>query len=75
MLINNKEFYQAPYYFYLKEHDNKYTLYFSVEPTLTEARKKDDLVTFAREKEQEVKKHLRSLIKLLQQKLKMNLKN
>lgn len=63
MLINNKEFYQAPYYFYLKEHDNKYTLYFSVEPTLTEARKKDDMVTFAREKEQEVKRHLRSLIK------------
>jgi hypothetical protein len=63
MFINNKEFYHAPYYFYLKEHDNKYSLYFSVEPTLTEARKKDELITFAKEKEKEVKKHLKSLLK------------
>jgi hypothetical protein len=62
MIINNKEFYNSPYYFFLKETKDKYSLYFSVEDTLTEARKKDDVVHFIKTKEKEVKNYLKNLI-------------
>jgi hypothetical protein len=63
MIINNKEFYSSPYYFFLKETKDKYSLYFSVEETLTEARKKDSLVQFHKDKEKEVKTYLKNLLK------------
>jgi len=63
MIINNKEFYSSPYYFFLKETKDKYSLYFSVEETLTEARKKDSLVQFHKDKEKEVKSYLKNLLK------------
>ena len=63
MIINNKEFYSSPYYFFLKETKDKYSLYFSVEETLTEARKKDSLVQFHKDKEKDVKTYLKNLLK------------
>ena len=44
MITNNEEFYSSPYYFFIKETKNKYSLYFSIEGTLLEARKKDILL-------------------------------
>ena len=46
MITIDKEFYSSPYYFLLRDKGNKYSLYFSVEGTLTEARKKDEVVHF-----------------------------
>jgi len=63
MIINNKEFYSSPYYFFLKETKDKYSLYFSVEETLTEARKKDSLVQFHKDKEKDVKTYLKNILK------------
>jgi hypothetical protein len=63
MIDKNKEFFSAPYYFFLKETNNKYYLYFSIANTLNEARQKDDVVSFVREKEQDVKKFLKNLLK------------
>jgi len=63
MIINDKEFYSSPYYFFLKEYKDKYSLYFAVEDTLTEARKKDGMVKFSRDKEREVKNYLKNLLK------------
>jgi hypothetical protein len=63
MIINNKEFYQSPYYFFLKEHEDKYSLYFSVANTLSEARKKDDILTFVKDKEEDIKNYVKSIIK------------
>lgn len=63
MIINNKEFYSAPYYFFLKEYNDKYSLYFSVENTLTEARKKDEMVSFVKDKEKDVRDYLKKIVK------------
>ena len=40
MITIDKEFYSSPYYFFLRDKGNDYSLYYSVEETLTEARKK-----------------------------------
>lgn len=63
MIINDREFYSKPYYFFLKEYKDKYSLYFSVENTLSEARKKDNLIQFNKDKEKEVKSYIKNLIK------------
>lgn len=75
MIINNKEFYSSPYYFFLKETKDKYSLYFSVEDTLTEARKKDEVVHFKKEKEGDVKKYLKNTIKGKKKKTTKNVKD
>ena len=63
MIINNKEFYSSPYYFFLKETKDKYSLYFSVEGTLSEARKKDDVIHFIKDKENDVRNYLKNIVK------------
>jgi hypothetical protein len=75
MIINNKEFFSSPYYFYLKEGNNKYSLYFSVEETLTEARKKDEVVHFKKDKEKDVKKYLSKVLKSKEKKTTKKVKN
>ncbi len=62
MIQSNKEYFEPPYYFYLKEYNDKYTLYFSVANTLTEARKKDDIISFVKDKEEEVKLHVKNIL-------------
>jgi ribosomal protein L22 len=74
MIINNKEFYSSPYYFFLKETKDKYSLYFSVEETLTEARKKDSLVQFHKDKEKEVKTYLKNILKKSEKKSTQDIK-
>jgi hypothetical protein len=74
MIQVNKEFYSSPYYFLLRDKGSKYSLYFSVEGTLTEARKKDDVIHFKKEKGDDVKKYLNKTIKLKKTKDKRTIK-
>jgi hypothetical protein len=61
MITTDNEFYSSPYYFLLRDKGNKYSLYFSVEGTLTEARKKDEVIHFEKSKGGKVKKHLKKV--------------
>jgi hypothetical protein len=61
MIATDNEFYSSPYYFLLRDKGDKYSLYFSVEGTLTEARKKDEVIHFAKSKGEKVKKHLKKV--------------
>jgi hypothetical protein len=63
MINENQEFFSSPYYFFLKDKGKDYSLYFSVENTLTEARKKDKMIKIPKEKIDMVKKYLEKLIK------------
>jgi hypothetical protein len=71
MIQIDKEFYSSPYYFLLRDKENKYSLYFSVEETLSEARKKDEVVHF---KKSDVEKVLKYLSKTLKDKKTKNTK-
>ena len=44
MITIDKEFYSSPYYFFLKDKGNDYSLYLSAEKTITEARDKDIII-------------------------------
>lgn len=61
MIEIDKEFYSKPYYFFLKEKANDFNLYFSIEKTLTEARKKDVMIKVPKDKVEMVKKYIKSL--------------
>lgn len=63
MLTLNKEFFSPPYYFYIKENRSSYSLYFSVENTLTEARKKDEVVKIPKSKIKKVENYLEKVLK------------
>ena len=63
MIPVDTEFFSSPYYFLMRDKGNKYSLYFSVENTLTEARKKDEVIHFSKEKGEKVKKHLKKVSK------------
>jgi hypothetical protein len=63
MITNNEEFYSSPYYFFIKETKNKYSLYFSIEGTLLEARKKDEMISVPKDKIEGVKKYLENIVK------------
>lgn len=63
MITIDKEFYSSPYYFLLRDKGNKYSLYYSVEENLTEARKKDEVIDFEKSKGEKVKKHLKKVTK------------
>jgi hypothetical protein len=63
MINTDKEFYSSPYYFLLRDKGNKYSLYFSVEKTLSEARKKDDVMHFKKEFGNKLKKHINKITK------------
>jgi hypothetical protein len=63
MIPVDTEFFSSPYYFLMRDKGDKYSLYFSIENTLTEARKKDEVVHFSKEKGEKVKKHLKKITK------------
>ena len=63
MITIDKEFYSSPYYFFLRDKGNDYSLYYSVEETLTEARKKDEMIKVPKEKVKHVKAYLEKLLK------------
>jgi hypothetical protein len=63
MISVNTEFFSSPYYFLLRDKGNKYSLYFSAEETLTEARKKDEVIHFDKKKGKKVKDYLEKTVK------------
>ena len=63
MITTDQEFYSSPYYFLLREKKDKYSLYFSVEGNLNEAREKDEVIHFEKSKGDKVKKHLKKVTK------------
>ena len=63
MITTDKEFYSSPYYFFLRDKGKDYSLYFSVEETLTEARKKDEMIKVPKDKVKHVKAYLEKLLK------------
>ena len=54
-MLFKKEYFRSPYYFFLKEGRNSLDLYFSVQETLTEARKKDEKITVSKSSEKKLK--------------------
>jgi hypothetical protein len=63
MIRINSEFYSSPYYFLLRDKETKCSLYFSVEGTLTEARKKDEVIHFDKKHLDKIKKAISKIIK------------
>jgi len=63
MITIDNEFYSSPYYFLMRDKGDRYSLYFSVEGTLNEARKKDEMISFSKDKGEKVKKHLNKVAK------------
>lgn len=63
MITIDKEFYSSPYYFLIRDKGDKYSLYFSVEGTITEARKKDEVLHFDKKKGKKIKQHLEKVTK------------
>lgn len=59
----NKEIYSNPYYFFLKKKGENYSLYFSAENTLTEARKKDEVVSIPKNKLKKIAKYIKDVLK------------
>ena len=63
MITEGTEFYSSPYYFFLKDKGNDYSLYFSVENTLSEARKKDVMIKVPKDKVDAVKNFIKKISK------------
>lgn len=59
----SKEYFNSPYYFYIKEGKNDIYVYFNVSNTLTEARKKDEVVKFNKKHKKEVEGELSKIQK------------
>ena len=63
MIAADSEFYSSPYYFFLRDKGDKYSLYFSVEGSLNEARKKDEVIHFPKKDGDKVKNHIKKIAK------------
>jgi hypothetical protein len=79
MLQFNKEYFESPYYFYLKDGGSKFSLYYSVSDTITESRRDDDVIEFDVDQKEEIKnlllKFLKSGKRLSREKVKSILKS
>lgn len=58
-----KEYFYKPYYFYLTEGKEDISLYFSYSDTLTESRKKDEMIKFDKKNKSEVEKEVKKIVK------------
>jgi len=63
MLTVDQEFYSSPYYFFLRDKGNDYSLYLSAEKTIKEARDKDIIIKVPKSKLEAVKKYLEKVLK------------
>jgi hypothetical protein len=63
MITLDREIFSSPYYFFMKDNGSHYTLYYSSEETLTEARKKDKMVKIPKDKVEKVEKYLKKVLK------------
>lgn len=63
MIHIDKEFYSSPYYFFIRNKGENYSIYFSVSENLVEARKKDEVLHFGKNKLGKVKKYIDKVTK------------
>jgi len=63
MINLNEEYYQSPYYFYLKDKGDKIAVYFAVENTINESRKNDEVIVVDKEVFQDIQKVISNIIK------------
>jgi hypothetical protein len=63
MIEFNKEYFQKPYYFFLKDKGSKISLHYSVSETLTEAKKDDKKIDLPKENEGKVKSFISRVLK------------
>jgi hypothetical protein len=61
MLEFGKEYFEKPYYFYLKDRGDKFSVYFSVSETLTESRGSDEEVIILKENLSKIKNFIKKL--------------
>ena len=61
MIEFGKEYFNKPYYFYLKDRGDKISVYYSVSDTITESRKKDEELEFDKEDAEKIKKIISKL--------------
>lgn len=62
MISLDTEFFQPPYYFFLKERKDHFDLYYSSESTLSEARNKDKMIKIPKTKIDTLKKYLKKIV-------------
>jgi hypothetical protein len=63
MIQLNEEYFQSPYYFYLKDKGNKIAVYYAVENTINESRKNDDVIVVDKEVFKDIQKVIDGILK------------
>jgi len=63
MIQLNEEYFQSPYYFYLKEKGDKIAVYYAVENTISESRKNDDVIIVDKEVFEDIQKVISNILK------------
>ena len=63
MVEFGKEYFEKPYYFYLKDRGNKFSVYYSVSETIKESRENDEEAQFLKEDFSKIRKFITRLIK------------
>lgn len=63
MIKLNEEYFQTPYYFYLKDKGDKINVYFAVEDTISESRKNDEVVVVDKEVFNDIQKVISGILK------------
>jgi hypothetical protein len=63
MLEFGKEYFEKPYYFYLKDKGDKFSVYYSVSETIKESRESDEEVEFLKEDFSKIIKFIKKLFK------------
>jgi hypothetical protein len=62
MIGLNQEYFQTPYYFFLKDKGDKIAVYYSVSDTITESRKTDDVIVVDKEVFEEIQKVISKIL-------------
>jgi hypothetical protein len=62
MIGLNQEYFQTPYYFFLKEKGDKIAVYYAVSDTITESRKNDDVIVVDKEVFEEIQKVISKIL-------------
>jgi hypothetical protein len=63
MIELNKEYFNNPYYFFLKEKEDKIAVYYAVSDTIVESRKKDDVIEVDKEVFNDIQKLISKRLK------------
>lgn len=74
MILLDKEYYLSPFYFFLREKNDKLHLYYNYSETINEARKSDLLIEFKKSSKKKIKSLLSDILKQKKVKNKKELK-